>query len=63
MGWPRRGRWPLIEMLADRPAEEAASVRAGIDVGDPEAMYAELVGLFGAENGWGCVIEPLFGGA
>ena len=50
---------PLIDMLAGLSAEQAAGVRAAIDAGDPEAIYARLVGLFSDANAWVCVIEDL----
>ena len=48
---------PLIDMLAELSGEQAAGVRAGIDAGDPEAIYAGLVAMFGDGNPWVCVIE------
>jgi len=50
---------PLIDMLADLSGEQAAGVRVAIDAGDPEAIYARLVGMFGDGNAWVCVIEDL----
>jgi DNA-binding CsgD family transcriptional regulator len=50
---------PLIDMLARLSGEQAAAVRAAIDAGDTEAIYAGLVGLFGQAPGWVCVIEDL----
>lgn len=50
---------PLIDMLAGLSGEQAARMRAAIDVGDSEAIYARLVGLFGDGDTWMCVIEDL----
>jgi DNA-binding CsgD family transcriptional regulator len=50
---------PLIDMLADLSRGQAAELRAAIDVGDGEAIYAGLVGVFGDGNAWVCVIEDL----
>ena len=50
---------PLIDMLAGLSGEPAAGVRAGIASGDPEAIYARLLGLLrtGDGNAWVWVIE------
>jgi DNA-binding CsgD family transcriptional regulator len=48
---------PLIDVLAGLSGEQAAEVRAAIDAGDSEAIYAGLVGLFGDGNPWVWVIE------
>jgi DNA-binding CsgD family transcriptional regulator len=48
---------PLIDMLGQLSGEQAAGVRAAIAVGDPEAIYAGLVAMFGDGNAWVCVIE------
>src|SRR4051812_47579895 len=50
---------PLIDMLADASGEHAAQLRAAIDSGDTEAIYARLVGMFGQETAWVCVIEDV----
>jgi DNA-binding CsgD family transcriptional regulator/tetratricopeptide (TPR) repeat protein len=50
---------PLLDMLAGLPAAQAAAMRAAIDAGDSEAIYAGLVGVFGDGNAWVCVIEDL----
>jgi DNA-binding CsgD family transcriptional regulator len=50
---------PLIDMLAATSGEQIAHLRAAIDAGDTEAMYARLVGMFGAQPGWVCVIEDV----
>jgi DNA-binding CsgD family transcriptional regulator len=50
---------PLIDMLADLSDEQATQLRAAIDVGDSEAFYARLLGLFGDANALVCVIEDV----
>jgi DNA-binding CsgD family transcriptional regulator len=50
---------PLIDMLTDLPAAMAATMRAAIDAGDSEAIYAGLVGVFGDGTASVCVIEDL----
>jgi DNA-binding CsgD family transcriptional regulator len=50
---------PLIDMLAETSNEQAAGLRAAVDAGDIEAIYARLVGMFGNEAAWVCVIEDL----
>lgn len=50
---------PLIDMLADLSGQHAARLRASIDAGDTEAIYAGLVGLFGDAGPWFCVIEDV----
>lgn len=50
---------PFIDMLADLPADQAASIRAGIDAGDTEAVYAGLVGVVRDGNPAVWVIEDL----
>jgi DNA-binding CsgD family transcriptional regulator len=48
---------PLIDMLAELSGEQPVRVRAAIDAGDPEAIYAHLLAVFGDGNAWVCVIE------
>jgi DNA-binding CsgD family transcriptional regulator len=48
---------PLIDTLASLSDAQAARLRAGIDAGDPEAIYAGLVAMFGDGNAWVWVIE------
>jgi DNA-binding CsgD family transcriptional regulator len=48
---------PLIDMLAEFSGEHAVGLRAAVDVGDIDAIYARLVRLFGNECAWVCVIE------
>jgi DNA-binding CsgD family transcriptional regulator len=48
---------PFIDMLADLSGEQAARLRAAIDAGDPEAIYARLLGMLGGGHPWVCVIE------
>jgi DNA-binding CsgD family transcriptional regulator len=50
---------PLIDMLADSSGEQAAGIRAAVDAGDSEAIYARLIRLFGNETSWVCVIEDV----
>lgn len=50
---------PFIDMLADLPADQATSIRAAIDAGDTEAVYARLAGVVGNGNPSVCVIEDL----
>jgi DNA-binding CsgD family transcriptional regulator len=50
---------PLIDMVAGLSGEQATRLRAAIDAGDSEAIYARLVGLFGDANAWVCVIEDM----
>jgi DNA-binding CsgD family transcriptional regulator len=50
---------PLIDMLADFSGEQTTELRAAIDAGNTEAIYARLVGLFGNETAWVCVIEDV----
>ncbi|MEO6793165.1 MAG: AAA family ATPase, partial [Mycobacterium sp.] len=50
---------PFIDMLADLPADQATAIRAAIDAGDTEAIYARLVGVVGDGNPLVCVIEDL----
>jgi DNA-binding CsgD family transcriptional regulator len=50
---------PIIDMLADLSGEQEARMRAAIDAGDSEAIYAGLLGLFGDGTAWVCVIEDL----
>lgn len=50
---------PFIDMLADLPADQANSIRAAIDAGDTEAIYARLVGIVGDGNPSVWVIEDL----
>ncbi|HXS85364.1 MAG TPA: AAA family ATPase [Mycobacterium sp.] len=50
---------PLIDMLAGLAGERAARVRAAIDAGDSEAIYARLLDLFTDGARWVCVIEDL----
>ena len=48
---------PLIDMVNGLPGAKAAALRAAIDAGDSDAVYARLVGLFGEATAWVCVIE------
>ncbi|MBV9723430.1 MAG: LuxR family transcriptional regulator, partial [Mycobacterium sp.] len=48
---------PLIDMLAGLDGPRAARLRAAIDAGDSETIFAELLGLFGEGASWVCVIE------
>ena len=48
---------PLIDMLGELSDEQAAGVRAAIAVGDSEAIYAGLAGMFGDGNARVWVIE------
>jgi DNA-binding CsgD family transcriptional regulator len=48
---------PLIDMLGESSDEQAAGLRAAVDAGDIDAIYARLVGMFGNETAWVCVIE------
>lgn len=50
---------PLIDMLADTSGEQPAGIRAAVDAGDSEAIYAGLLGMFGTEAAWVCVIEDV----
>ncbi len=50
---------PLIDMLADTSGEQAAGLRAAVDAGDTEAIYARLVGMFGNDTAWVCVVEDV----
>jgi DNA-binding CsgD family transcriptional regulator len=48
---------PLIDMAAQLPAAEAAGLAGVINRGEPEAIYAGLLRLFGEGHRWVCVIE------
>lgn len=48
---------PLIDMLADLSGVQRATMRAAIDAGDTDSVYARLVGLFGEGSRWVWVIE------
>ncbi len=48
---------PLIDMLAQLPATDAAGLRAAIDAHDSESIYRGLLDVFGGGNRWVCVIE------
>ncbi|MGB3476870.1 MAG: AAA family ATPase [Mycobacterium sp.] len=50
---------PFIDILTGLPADQATSIRAAIDSGDTEAIYARLVGVVGDGNASVCVIEDL----
>ncbi len=50
---------PFIDMLAYLPVSQGASIRAAIDAGDTEAIYARLVGVVGDGTPSVCVIEDL----
>ncbi|MEB3031134.1 ATP-binding protein [[Mycobacterium] nativiensis] len=50
---------PLLDVLGGLSGERPARVRAAIDAGDPEAIYARVVGLFGDGHRWVCAIEDL----
>jgi DNA-binding CsgD family transcriptional regulator len=50
---------PLIDMLTEFSAEQAAPLRAAVEATDTEAIYARLVDLFGNEASWVCVIEDV----
>ncbi len=50
---------PLIDMLTEFSGEQTAELRAAIDAGDTEAIYARLLGMFGNETAWVCVIEDV----
>ncbi|MCZ8380555.1 LuxR C-terminal-related transcriptional regulator [Mycobacterium sp. CPCC 205372] len=50
---------PLIDMLADISGERATALRAAIETGDIEAVYAGLLGLFGNETAWVWVVEDV----
>jgi DNA-binding CsgD family transcriptional regulator len=50
---------PLIDMLADTSGDQAAELRAFVDAGDVEAIYARLMGLFGNETAWVCIVEDV----
>jgi DNA-binding CsgD family transcriptional regulator len=50
---------PLIDMLAEASIEQADQLRAAIEAGDTEEIYARLIGMFGDETTWVCVIEDL----
>jgi DNA-binding CsgD family transcriptional regulator len=48
---------PLVDMLTEVSGGEAPKLRAAIDSGDTEAVYARLLAMFGQETAWMCVIE------
>jgi DNA-binding CsgD family transcriptional regulator/tetratricopeptide (TPR) repeat protein len=50
---------PLIDMLCETSGAEAAVLRAALNTGDTEAIYARLVGMFGNETAWVCVVEDV----
>lgn len=50
---------PLVDMLADTSGEQAAGLRAAVDAGDTEAVYARLIGVFGNDSASVCVIEDV----
>ena len=50
---------PLVDMLAELPAEPAARLRSAIDAGDAEAIFGRLIHLFGRETAWVCVFEDV----
>lgn len=50
---------PLMDMLTDTSGEQAAQLRAAVDFGDIESVYAGLVGMFGSESAWVCVVEDV----
>jgi DNA-binding CsgD family transcriptional regulator len=50
---------PLIDMLAETSGEQEAGLRAAVDAGDIEAIYARLVGLFGDGGVWVFVVEDV----
>jgi predicted ATPase len=50
---------PLIDMLVDTSGEQAIGLRAAVDAGDIEAIYARLFGWLGNDNARVCVIEDL----
>ncbi|WP_308214584.1 helix-turn-helix transcriptional regulator [[Mycobacterium] manitobense] len=48
---------PLIDMLARTPGDQTAALRASVDAGDLEAIYAGLVDMFDDKTAWVCVVE------
>lgn len=50
---------PLVDMLADTSGEQAAGLRAAVDAGDTEAIYARLIALFDNDTASVCVIEDV----
>jgi DNA-binding CsgD family transcriptional regulator len=49
---------PLIDMLADAPGQFATGLRAAVDIGDIDAIYAQLAGMsLGADSPSVCVVE------
>lgn len=50
---------PLIDMLAELSGEPAVRLRAAIEAGDSEAIYAGLLAVFRDNGAWAYVIEDL----
>ncbi len=50
---------PLVDMLADTPGEQAAGLRAAVDAGETEAIYARLLTVFGGDTPSVCVVEDV----
>jgi DNA-binding CsgD family transcriptional regulator len=48
---------PLVDMLANASGGHAAPLRAAIDSGDTEVLYARLLGMFRQETAWVWVVE------
>lgn len=54
-----RALGPLIDMLAETSGDRAAGLRAAVDAGHLDAIYAGLVGLFGNNTAWVCIVEDV----
>jgi DNA-binding CsgD family transcriptional regulator/tetratricopeptide (TPR) repeat protein len=50
---------PLIDMLVEISDRPAAALRAAVEHGDIDAVYAGLISLFGNETAWVCVVEDV----
>lgn len=50
---------PLVDMLADTSGEQAAELRAAVDAGDTEAIYARVIGAFGNATASVCIVEDV----
>lgn len=48
---------PLLDMLTGAAYASAEAMRAAVDTGDTESVYARLLGLFAQGGPWVCVIE------
>ncbi|WP_082953389.1 AAA family ATPase [Mycobacterium sp. E3251] len=48
---------PLLDMLAGTAYAPAEAMRAAVDTGDTESVYARLLALFACGGPWVCVIE------